>query len=46
MLAHGKVLMEYQNGYMAIHPRYNTLITSLMTAVETADRSLDKDAVL
>jgi hypothetical protein len=23
MLAHCKELMEYQNGYVAIHPRYN-----------------------
>ena len=35
MLAHCEELMEYQNGYMAIHPRYNKLITALRTAVET-----------
>jgi len=34
MLAHCKELMEYQNGYVAIHPRYNKLITALRTAVE------------
>jgi hypothetical protein len=44
MLAHCKALMEYQNGYMAIHPRYNKLITALKTAVENGEGSLDKDA--
>jgi hypothetical protein len=37
MLAYVKELMEYQNGYVAIHPRYNKLITSLRTAVEKGD---------
>ena len=26
--------MEYQNGYVAIHPRYNKLVTAHRTAVE------------
>jgi hypothetical protein len=44
MLAHAKVLMEYRNGYVAIHPRYNKLITALRTAVENSEGMLDKDA--
>ncbi len=36
--------MEYQNGYMAIHPRYNKLITALRTAVENGESVLDKEA--
>lgn len=35
--------MEYQNGYVAIHPHYNKLITALRTAVEKGDGRLDKD---
>ena len=44
MLAHCKELLEYQNGYVAIHPKYNKLITALRTAVENGEGSLDKDA--
>ena len=44
MLAHCKELMEYQTGYMAIHPRYNKLITALRTAVENGEGALDKEA--
>jgi hypothetical protein len=44
MLAHCKEIMEYDNGYMDIHPRFNKLITSLRTAVEKDDGSLDKEA--
>jgi hypothetical protein len=44
MLAHRKELMEYQNGYVAIHPRHNKLVTALRTAVENGEGSLDKDA--
>ena len=44
MLAHAKVLMEYRNGYVAIHPRYNKLITALRTAVENSEGMLDKEA--
>jgi hypothetical protein len=44
MLAHCKELMEYQNGFVAIHPRYNKLIIALRTAVENVEGSLDKEA--
>ena len=44
MLAYAKELKEYQNGMVAIHPRYNKLITALRTAVENGEGSLDKDA--
>jgi hypothetical protein len=44
MLAHCKEVMEYQNGAIAIHPKFNKLITSLRTAVEKGEGSLDKDA--
>jgi hypothetical protein len=44
MLAYCKELMEYQNGYVAIHPRHNKLITALRTAVENGEGSLDKEA--
>jgi hypothetical protein len=36
-------MMEYQNGLMAIHPKFNKLITELRTAVEN-EVSLDKEA--
>lgn len=43
MLSHCKQLMEYDNGRVAIHPRFNKLIPSLRIAV--ADEwSLDKKA--
>jgi hypothetical protein len=44
MLAHCKELTEYQNGYVAIHPKYTKLITALRTAVEDGTGSLDKEA--
>jgi hypothetical protein len=44
MLAHVKKLMEYDNGSIAIHPRFDKLITSLRTAVEDGTGSLDKEA--
>lgn len=44
MLAHCKELMEYQNGYVAINPKHNKLITALRTAVENGKGSLDEDA--
>jgi hypothetical protein len=44
MLAHCKELMEYQNGYVAIHPKQYKLITALRTAVENGEGMLDKDA--
>ena len=37
-------LMEYQNGYVTIHPRYIKLITAIRTAVENGEGSLDKEA--
>ncbi len=40
MLAHTKEMMEYNNGLMAIHPRFNKLITALRTAVENGKGSL------
>jgi hypothetical protein len=44
MLAHCKETLEYQNGAIAIHPKFTKLITSLKTAVEKGEGSLDKDA--
>ena len=44
LLAHCKELLEYQNGMVAIHPKFTKLITSLRTAVEKGDGSLDKEA--
>jgi uncharacterized sporulation protein YeaH/YhbH (DUF444 family) len=46
MLAHTKELMEYSNGYVyvAINPSHTKLITSLRTAVENGEGSLDKEA--
>ena len=44
MLAHCKAMLEYQNGHVAIHPRFNKLITSLRTAVENGEGVLDKEA--
>jgi hypothetical protein len=43
MLAHLKGLFEYQGGIMAIHPRHDKLITSIRSAVEKGDGSLDKN---
>ena len=44
MLAHCKELMEYQNGYLAINPRFNKPLIALRTAVENGEGMLDKDA--
>jgi hypothetical protein len=44
MLAHCKAMMEYQNGQVAINPRFNKLIPALRTAVEKDDGSLNKGA--
>ena len=44
MLSHCKEMSGYRNGHVAIHPRFNKLITALRTAVEKGDGSLDKDA--
>jgi hypothetical protein len=43
MLAHCKELLEYQNGQVAINPKFTKLITSLRTAVEKGEVSLDKE---
>jgi|SoiMethySBSTD1v2_1073268.scaffolds.fasta_scaffold416460_2 hypothetical protein len=43
MLANAKELLEYNNGHMTIHPKPTKLITSLRTAVEKGDGTLDKD---
>jgi hypothetical protein len=44
MLAHAKKIIEYNEGTIAINPRFDKLITSLRTAVEKGEGSLDKDA--
>ena len=44
MLAHAKKLMEYGSGVVAINPSRTKLITSLRTAVEKGEGTLDKDA--
>jgi hypothetical protein len=42
---HCKELMEYHKGSVAIHPqRHSKLLTSLRTAVEDGNGSLDKEA--
>jgi hypothetical protein len=44
MLTHTKEMLEYRNGYVAIHPKFTKLITGLRTAVEKGDGTLDKEA--
>jgi hypothetical protein len=44
MLAHTKRVLEYSGGLIAINPRFDKLITSLRTAVENGEGSLDKEA--
>ena len=44
MLARCKEMLEYQNGHMAIHPRFAKQVTVLRTAVEKGDETLDKEA--
>ena len=44
MLANCKQILEYNGGTLAIHPRFNKLITALRTAVENGEGYLDKDA--
>jgi hypothetical protein len=41
MLAHSKELLEYQNGNVAINPKFTKLITASRTAVEKGDGTLD-----
>jgi hypothetical protein len=43
MLALCKEMLEYKNGQIAIHPRFNKLITALRTAVENGEGVLDKE---
>ncbi len=43
MLAHTKKLLEYNNGQVAINPRYDKLLVSLHTAYDKGDGSLDKE---
>ncbi len=38
------VMVEYQNGMVAIHPRHNKLLIALRTAVENGEGMLDKEA--
>jgi hypothetical protein len=42
--AHSKKIVEYNQGTIAISPRFVKLITSLRTAVEKGKGTLDKDA--
>jgi len=44
MLAYAKKLMEYGSGVVAIDPKHTKLITSLRTAVEKGEGTLDKEA--
>lgn len=44
MLAHCKQMLEYNSGTVAIHPKFNKLITALRTAVENGEGVLDKEA--
>jgi len=37
MLAHCKQMMEYNDGYAAINPTHQNLITALHTAVENGE---------
>jgi hypothetical protein len=36
-------MLEYRNGYVAINPRFTKLTTTLRTAVEKGDGTLDKE---
>jgi hypothetical protein len=42
MLAHCEQMLEYNNGTVAIQPRFTKLITALRTAVEKGECSLDR----
>ena len=46
MFAHATELLEYRNGMVAIHPRFNELITALCTAVENGEGILDKEVMV
>ena len=45
MLVHKKKLVEYNQGTIEINPRFDKIITSLRTAVEKGEGSLDKEAI-
>jgi hypothetical protein len=44
MLAHAKKILGYNQSAIVISPRFDKLITSLRTAVEKGEGSLDKEA--
>jgi hypothetical protein len=44
MLPHAKEILEYHEGLIAINPVHDKHITSLRTAVEKGEGSLDKEA--
>ncbi|MGH9964951.1 MAG: hypothetical protein ACRD5E_09030, partial [Nitrososphaeraceae archaeon] len=44
MLSHCQEALEYSDGSVAIHSKYDKLIVSLRTATEKAEMILDKDA--
>ena len=44
MFAHCREMIEYQNGQVAINPRFTKLINALRTAVEKGDGTLDKES--
>ena len=44
MLGNVKMLMEKNDGYIAIHPSLTKLITALRTATEKGEGVLDKEA--
>lgn len=37
-------MLEYENGQVAIHPKFNKLITALRTAVENGESMLYKES--
>ena len=43
MLAHCKKLMEYNGGQVAIHPKFDKLVTALRTAYDKGESVLDKE---
>ncbi|MFZ0328079.1 MAG: hypothetical protein WBQ25_14500 [Nitrososphaeraceae archaeon] len=44
MLLHAKMLLEDKHGLVAINPKFDKLITSLRTAVEKGEGTLDKES--
>jgi hypothetical protein len=43
MLMHTKELLEYERPVIAIHQKFDKLITSLRTAISSDDGKLDKE---